>query len=642
MQLTDARVAGGYTASRRLYDGFSLFLLMWPATAGMWLLGSTRTWGYAPGLMLSFLGSALVWMRPLVFRETPSWRFPPGFGVFALLTVYVICSIFWAVVPYAARWEALRWLCLLSAAWAWTQMAGRTHRWRWLLFVLLLSVTLVSLYAVVQEVNNSRLVLWAPRPEQYGHRASGTYLCPNHLGDVLTMLFPMAILLLFSPVVGFPLRLMSFYFLAVSAPVLYWTQSRSSWGGVLAGCCVTGLLLAWRKGRGWFLAAMVALPLFAAASGWLAWRTLPMVHSRIQEIVEKRTGAAGVRIPMWKDMPAMICARPVVGYGGGSFIWAYPPYQNHITEHLTWDFLHNEFLQMQVEYGAIGSGLLLMGLLWGGAGLVLAFHRTRSSAAALLLAGLAGAAASSLIHATVDFNFHIFPNPHVLVWLGGVAWGVYFMEDELWLSPSENRWRQGSLVAAGAGALICLAGASLALRGGMSYVWNLKGEIARTQMDWDAAITDYQCALRWDRGNWQPYLGLGNEYLSQALWYRDPDPAAEHAGKQKLASQSEAYLRQAARLNPCDMAVVFSMGRIRNVMGDSEGALADYRRAAAYQHKHVFYREQVGIQLRRMGRDAEALEVFRQNLADGVGKDISRLNIQQLERKLATSAPPAP
>ena len=42
-----------------------------------------------------------------------------------------------------------------------------------------------------------------------------------------------------------------------------------------------------------------------------------------------------------------------------------------------------------------------------------------------------------------------------------------------------------------------------------------------------------------------------------------------------------------------------------------------------------------------MKRDREALEVFRKNLADGVGRDVSRLNIRLLERRLAKEAVPA-
>ena len=627
----------GSSVPRRIYDGVTLLLLMWPATAGMWLLGSTRTWGYAPGLAISFLGSLLAFARPLVFRDVPRGSAPPGFWIFAALTAYVVLGVSGASVPYAARWEALRWVCLLAAVWAWTQAAGFARRWKWLLFILFLSVAFESLYALIQEVNGSTRVLWAPRPEQYGNRASGTYLCPNHFGNVLAMLFPLAVLLVFSAEVGFSLRLMAFYFLAVSAPVLVWTQSRSAWGGLLVGLCTTGLLLALRRGRAWFLAALVALPLLAAAAGWMAWKTLPQVNSRIQEVLEKREGAAGVRIPMWKDMPAMIRDRPIAGFGGGSFVWAYPPYQRHVDQHLTWDFLHNEFLQMQVEYGAIGLGLLLAGLLWGGLGVAGAILRARSRVSALLLAGAAGGLAASLVHALFDFNFHIFPNPHVLVWMGGVAWGVWQLQEK-GAEPVAGRRRWFRWAGAGLGGLACGVGAWLALSGGISYAWNLKGELARERMDWETAAGDYEKAIRWDAGNAQPHLGLGKMKSAQALWYRDPDLEAERAGKAQLAAEAKASLLRARELNPLDMAVAFALARVYNALGDPEAALEECRRAAAFQHKHVFYREQVGLQLRRMGRDREALDVFRKNVDDGVAGEVSVLNVGLLERKFAKEA----
>ena len=631
----------GSSVPKRIYDGVALLLLMWPATAGMWLLGSTRAWGYAPGLAISFLGSLLMLVRPLVFRDPPRGSAPPGFWIFAGLTAYVVLGVSGASVPYAARWEALRWTCLLAAAWAWTQAAGVARRWKWLLFFLFLSVAFESLYALIQEVNGSTRVLWAPRPEQYGARASGTYLCPNHFGNVLAMLFPLAVLLVYSSEIGFTLRLMAFYFLAVSAPVLVWTQSRSAWGGVLVGLCTTGLLLALRRGRAWFLAALVALPLLAATAGWMAWKTLPPVNSRIREVLEKREGAAGIRIPMWKDMPAMIRDRPIAGFGGGSFVWAYPPYQRHVDEHLTWDFLHNEYLQMQVEYGAIGLGLLLAGLAWGGFGVAGAILRARSRVSALLLAGAAGGLAASLIQAVFDFNFHVFPNPHVLVWMGGVAWGVW-QSHEKSAESAEGPRRGFRCAGAALGILACGTGAWLALAGGISYAWNLKGELARERMDWEAAALDYEKSIRWDAGNAQPHLGLGKVKSAQALWYRDPDPAAERAGRARLAAEAEASLLRAQELNPLDMAVVFALARVHNAMGDPEAALEACRRAAAFQRKHVFYREQVGIQLRRMGRDREALEVFRQNVDDGVAGEVSVLNVRLLERKFATEAAAVP
>ncbi len=630
------------SGARRFYDGISLLLLMWPATGGMWLLGSTRTWGYAPGLVISCLGSLLVLARPLVFRDTPRWLVPPGFWIFLAWAAYAVAGIPWASVPYAARWEALRWICLLASAFAWTQLGGRAHRWKWLLGILLMAAALDSLYALVQQMNGSRMVLWAERPQQYGLRASGTFLCPNHFANILSMLAPLAVALLFLPEAGFPLRLMSLYFLAVSFPALYGSQSRSAWAGLLGGLCLTGLLLAGRKGRTWFLVALVSLPLLASAAAWTAWKTLPKVQVRVQQVLDLKEGAAGIRIPMWKDMPAMIRDHPVFGYGGGSFVWAYPPYQHHIDQHLYWDYLHNEYLQTQVEYGAIGLGLLLAGLLWGGLSAARAILRARESAGAALLAGAAGGWAASLIQSFFDFNFHIFPIPHALVWIGGIAWSVWFVREK-GEEPSGGRRRRLRLVAAAAAAAICGLGAWTALSGGLSYVWNLKGEMARLRIDWDEAEQDYHRSIRRDGWNWQPHLGLGNLKASQALWYRDPDPAAEHEGKSRLATEAEGHYRRALELNPCDMAVEFGVARVRNVEGDPEGALEHYRRAAAYQHRHIFYREQLGVQLRRMGRDREALDVFRQNVEDKVSTDVSLLNIRALERKLAkekASVPP--
>ena len=83
-------------------------------------------------------------------------------------------------------------------------------------------------------------------------------------------------------------------------------------------------------------------------------------------------------------------------------------------------------------------------------------------------------------------------------------------------------------------------------------------------------------------------------------------------------------------------------GRAANARGDPETALEHFRRAAAYQPRHVFYREQLGVQLRQMGRDREALEVFRRNVAEGVASDVSILNVRALERLSARPAPVPP
>ena len=633
--------------AERFYDGMALLALTWPATGGMWLLGSTRAWGYAFGLVLSFIGALLMLARPLVFPSTPSWRLPPGFWIFALSTAYVLLGVSQAAVPYAARWEALKWGCLLAATFAWTQAGMRPHRWKWLLGVLLLAVTLASLYAIVQQVNGSPRILWMDRPEQYGLRASGTYICPNHFANMLAMVFPLAVVLALLPEAGFPLRIMSLYFLGVSAPVLYWTQSRSGWMGAAAGLGMSALLLAWRRSRAWLLAALVALPLLAGAIGWTAWKTLPAVRDRFGVVLEDPVKAGGIRLAMWRDAPRMFRDRPWRGFGGGSFVWAYPPYQAYVDEHRNYDYPHNEYIQILLEYGAIGGGLALAGLLVHACGLARGVLRSRSRESAFLLAGAGGALTASLVHAVFDFNFHIFPNPHALAWIGGVAWGVWFAREK-GLEIPEGRRRGFRLGMAALGAIACGIGAWIALSSGLSYVWNLKADMAREKMAYERAERFYRKAIQWDGWNWKPHVGLGNLKATQALWFRDPDPAAEKENRKRLAEEAVGYFRSAQARNSRDMEIEFGWARALNAMGDRDGALEHFRRAASYQHRHVFYREQLGIQLRQMGRDREALEVFQKNVADGVASGVSALNIRSLERKLAREAaaaapaPPAP
>ncbi len=176
----------------------------------------------------------------------------------------------------------------------------------------------------------------------------------------------------------------------------------------------------------------------------------------------------------------------------------------------------------------------------------------------------------------------------------------------------------------------------------MSYWRNLQADIARQHLEWDLARKDYERAIAWDSGNWRPYLGLGNLEVIQARWWRDPDLSAEQEKRKELAAAATQHFQDVLKRNPCEMAAELGLAQAANVMGDRATALEHLRRAATFQRRHVFYREQLGIQLRRMGRTEEALEVFRKNVADAIATDISRLNIRQLERELAKKAAAEP
>ena len=104
--------------------------------------------------------------------------------------------------------------------------------------------------------------------------------------------------------------------------------------------------------------------------------------------------------------------RLALGWGAGSFRYIFPMYQrNYLEIHYAryhqkkgwmgrkvFHYAHNDIVQFIAEYGAIGSGLVLLTLLW----ILFSAFRIFSFSAFFLLVGFA----TSMSHAFFDFIFN--------------------------------------------------------------------------------------------------------------------------------------------------------------------------------------------------------------------------------------------
>ena len=104
--------------------------------------------------------------------------------------------------------------------------------------------------------------------------------------------------------------------------------------------------------------------------------------------------------------------RLVQGWGAGSFRYIFPMYQRnhpelyHTSYHTKkgwvgrkmFNYAHNDIVQFLAEYGAIGSSILLLVLLW----ILFSAFRIFSFSAFFLLVGFA----TSMSHAFFDFIFN--------------------------------------------------------------------------------------------------------------------------------------------------------------------------------------------------------------------------------------------
>ncbi len=610
------------SAGRSVYEWAALLLVAAGPLLGTWLFGGVRLWSVGPLLLLSLAAAALYLLRPLFFRVAEPIRWPPGATILCLFLLYGAVRVPASPSPMDATVEVLRLAGYLFALWVWVGLSADQGRWRWLLGLLLLSVSIMAWYSIIQHANGDRGVLNLVRPEQYAMRASGAYFCPNHFANLLAISLPMGLAIALMPAAGVSLRLLSAYTALVSLYPLYLTASRSAWLGMAAGLTVLPSLLALRRGVGRALLALVATPLLLAAVGVLGFFMSPLVHARVEDAMK-----GNIRLSLWRDTLAMIADHPWFGYGPGSYRWVYTRYWRHLDRYLDPEFAHNDFLQLGAEYGVAGAFLLLGGLAYG---LVRLFRLVRDGDAergGYLIAGFIAAAAAAAIHACFDYNFHVHGNTSMLVAFAGVTLALLCSGGHL----SSPRWverlgRRASWFAIVPMLLALIAGRSIA-----SYAYALRGDFDRAALRNEAAASAYKRAIRIQPSNGTAHRGLGYLRSAESYWNRDPE------SRQAQIEEGLAAFEHALRTNPLDLDSAFGRSQLLMRKGEPDKALALMRELVRLAPHHRDYWIELGLQLRSLRRYEDALEAFQRARSYGNTEQIE-LNLRFLRGRLSAPA----
>ncbi len=580
-------------------------------------------WSTGSLLALIFIAGIFFGLRPFFFRTAGHPLFPLALAPLLCFLTYEAVRIPFAASPYDASQDVCRCAGLALSFWIWADFTGGHHsRWRWLLSILLLSVTVMSLYALIQQQRGSNLVLMIPRPDVYGMRASGAFICPNHFASFIGMMIPLSLALLLCRDSGYVLRLFAGYALVVIPPALYLTQSRSGWMGTLIGLVVTSILLAARKRWRSFWIMSIIAPLAAAGIAISAWSFSPMVRARVEDALQGNNP----RIQLWKDTAQLIKASPLLGYGPASFHLVYPRYWHELKMFTDPEHAHNEFLEAAADYGAVGTSLLAAGILVICGTLLLRLRAATRDKDAALIAGSLGALAAVLVHGLFDFNLHVFGVASAITMLLGIAISGLFSSGAI----ARREWcgtklrRTAALVCA----LACLAPAVTITRAVASYLLTFRADVARIQLQYDVARTNYERAIAADPGNPEAYLGYGHLLRTQATLCFDPEQK-----KDELTGAEKMYRAAQAR-SPEKLEIAVSLALLYNVAGDRDRALETFRAVVARAPLHRDNVVRLGLQLRQMGRNAEALEAFR--CAEKLGMtDAILINLRQLEAAAA-------
>src|ERR1017187_1192770 len=128
------------------------------------------------------------------------------------------------------------------------------------------------------------------------------------------------------------------------------------------------------------------------------------------------------RLWMVRDSIPMIAKRPLLGYGLGSFVEVFPLFRKFYTNY-TVNAAHNDYVQVLVETGTVGFGLILIFIF------LLYKEGTRNLIdwqddydGSLVLAALVGCS-GVLIHSLCDFNLQVPANAAFFFVLAGIVAG---------------------------------------------------------------------------------------------------------------------------------------------------------------------------------------------------------------------------
>jgi O-antigen ligase len=338
----------------------------------------------------------------------------PLLGLWGVAALQLAAGI--TVYPFQTRIGLLKYTALLALFFLCAQSYRKLEHWHGFVWFLLILGFAVSVFAILQHFTFNGKLYWV-REIQFGGIPFGPYVNRNHFAGLVELLIPpgLAILILRAerrdqlPLVAL--------FTLFPIGALFLSASR---GGIISFLGEIGLLaflILFRRREGKELAAAgLVVVLAIALVSWLGiGRALERFASyKTLEVSEGR------RIEMLQGTWRIFLDHPIAGTGLGTLQEVFPLYET-IYDGLIVNHSHNDYAEVLAETGVIGGlcGLAFLVLLaWTGWKNIVAEKEVMNLA---YQAGALVACFGLLVHATVDFNFHIPSNALIFLLQAALA-----------------------------------------------------------------------------------------------------------------------------------------------------------------------------------------------------------------------------
>ena len=439
MNLTDPARAGRKPSpqagrepswSATAYETLLAALLVLALLLMQGLIGGTRLVLAFPALtvlaVLGVLGLGLVRLR----RPDPG-RF--CLAATLLFLGYIIVRAALSPAAYLARTDIIPVLGGLVVYLATASILTNARTRMWMVACLLVAALAHVVVGVIQFRNgNNFMPISFLQRFDYGHRASGFYVCPDHLAGLLEVLgiFGLSIVCWSRwPVWG--KLLVGYATVACYFGVLI-TGSRGGYLSVAASL-VTFAVLSRRlleAAGGFRLMARIGGPVLIAAV--LAMGGAFFVIHRSDALTERTNTALAAkdfRFAAWRAALTQSKLNPVFGTGSRTYLFYGRMFRSAMMQRDP-IYAHNDYLQLLAEYGLVGVLAFLLFLAVHlrhgaidaarlGVKRIAVSQQLPSNAMALNIAALCAIAAYA-VHSIFDFNLHIPANVLLLAFVFGL------------------------------------------------------------------------------------------------------------------------------------------------------------------------------------------------------------------------------
>jgi len=356
------------------------------------------------------VGVLLLWLARVWLQPRPKFLWPPICWAVVAFTAYALVRYLTSDVEYVSRQELLRVLVYAGLFFAILNNLHRQESIQIISLTLIFLAMTISFYAVYQFLTGSDRVWFVQ--SGYTGRASGTYVCPNHLAGFLELLLPLA---LSYTLVGREKPLLKI-FLGYAALVMLAgiaaTASRGGWAATLLA--LTFLCVALLSHRTYRFPALALLVVLVGLGGILAVNS-SYFKARFNRVFGEANLEITTRFDLWQAATRIWHDRFWVGAGPGHYDVVFRAYRPASLQ-LQADRAHNDYLNTLADWGVIGAGLVAAALVALGVGVVRVWKHVRrgendfgssmSNKFAFVLGASAGLVAL-LAHSAVDFNLQI-------------------------------------------------------------------------------------------------------------------------------------------------------------------------------------------------------------------------------------------